>query len=67
MGSTVKHISQSSFRGSADDGVFIMPTTLHRTYCRVVVIGALIDNETPTCDECMDAKVWEEIDSRREP
>lgn len=59
----MKHISHSTFRGNADDGVFIMPVTLHRTYCRIDVQVNEIDNENPTCDDCMDAKTWEIIDA----
>ena len=60
----MKHISYISFRGRHDDGKFIVPVTLHETYCRKTVQSFEIDNENPTCDECMDSKVWEEIDVR---
>ena len=62
----MKHISYISFRGRHDDGKFIMPVEMHETYCRKVVRGFEIDNVNPTCEECMDCKVWEEIDARTE-
>jgi len=43
-----------------------MPVTKYVTYCRETVSGAEIDNDFPTCDECMDAKVWEDIDNMTE-
>jgi len=60
------HISQSTFRGNIDDGQFIMPSLLHRTYCRQVVQSSLIDDKNPTCDDCMDSKCWEMIDERHD-
>jgi hypothetical protein len=49
--------------GRDDTGVFIMPVKMFRAYCGVTVSGIEIDNEFPTCDACMDAQVWERIDS----
>lgn len=62
----VKHISRGSFRGNEDNGKWIMPVTKYVTYCREVVSEAEIDNDFPTCDECMDVQVWEKIDNMTE-
>ena len=58
----MKHISQETWPGLRDTGLFIMPCKMHRAYCGATVTSAEIDNEHPDCDPCMDAKVWEEID-----
>jgi hypothetical protein len=60
----MKHISGQTFQGSYDNGRFILPVTKYMTYCRLTVLVDEIDNEHPTCDECMDAHCWEQIDTR---
>ena len=52
----MKHIAMQSWIGRNDDGRFIMPVKMYRAYCGVTVSAAEIDNEMPTCDECMDAQ-----------
>jgi hypothetical protein len=57
------HISRTSYIGMVDNGRLRMPTTLHLTYCwDRDVPSTLINNNSPTCEECMDSKAWEEID-----
>lgn len=62
----MKHISQCTFVGMGVSGQFRLPVTMHRTYCHSVVNASEIDNENPSCDDCIDNKVWEEIDARVE-
>ncbi len=58
------HISRSTYSGLKDRNGWRMPETLHRTYCGDTDIsGYEIDNANPTCEHCMDSKVWEDIDN----
>lgn len=59
----MKHISFKSYRGMVEQGLFRMPGTMHETYCRAHVRPHEIDDDNPTCDDCMDAKTWEIIDA----
>ena len=62
------HLSRVRYTGMATEGLFRMPTTLHTTYCgRTGVTGHEIDVEKfVDCDECIQAKAWEEIDAAAE-
>jgi hypothetical protein len=62
MPEPIIHFSYNSFRGSVDDGKFIMLKTLHITYCKKTVDPSQIDNKMPTCDDCNTLKTWELID-----
>jgi len=59
------HLSRKRYMGMATEGLFRMPTTLHVTYCGQ---SGLTTHEVDTleknvdCDECIQAKTWEEID-----
>ena len=60
------HLLRQRYVGMADDGLFRMPTTLHTTYCglrditkhEVDTLESAVD-----CDECIQAKAWEDIDN----
>lgn len=58
----MKHISRSTFTGRADNGEFLMPVTLHITFCKQTVRAEEIDNQKPSCDICIDNRCWEMID-----
>jgi hypothetical protein len=60
----MKHISFFAFTAMGDDGQFKLPVIMHQTYCRKAVSATEIDSVHPTCEECMDSKIWEEIDRR---
>lgn len=45
------------------DGPIRLPIEVHKTYCNQEVRPSEIDNEQPSCAECSDWLVWNEIDS----
>ena len=60
----MKHIALEKYTIMGDDGMFRLPVAVYRTYCGKRNVGYMeIDNEHPTCEDCMDAKTWEEIDA----
>lgn len=59
----MKHISKEKFLGTHDDGKYLLPTTMFRTYCHQTVLSYEIDDINADCEDCLDAKTWEIIDS----
>ena len=59
------HLSRARYTGMGTEGLFRMPITLHTTYCgRTKVTEHEIDVEKyVNCDDCIQAKTWEEIDA----
>jgi len=58
----MKHIAQATFT-VLDAGKIRMPVLKTRAYCGAVVLVSDTDYHNPTCDECIDSKVWEDIDN----
>jgi hypothetical protein len=60
------HLMRRSYTGIVDEGLYRMPTTLHVTYCglRDVTRHDVDTREKYVdCDECIQAKAWEDIDA----
>jgi hypothetical protein len=60
------HLMRKRYTGMAATGLFRMPTPLHTTYCG---LRDITTHEIDTleknidCDECIQAKAWEDIDA----
>ena len=63
----MKHLSYISFNSMQDNGQWILPTKMHRTYCNRTVSNFEVGAEQDVdCEECQDAKAWEAIDKAAE-
>lgn len=57
------HISFRSFVALHDNGTWRLPQTMHSTYCgRIVLSEEIASDKEADCDQCQEAKSWEEID-----
>ena len=63
------HLMRKRYTGMGEVGLFRMPVALHITYCG---LSDITSHEIDTleknvdCDECIQAKSWEEIDMAAE-
>lgn len=59
MTHTMTHIARDSFVAMGEGQLgFRMPVRKYVTYCRLTIEEPFIDNQHPTCDECVDA-LWD--------
>lgn len=59
------HLIRERYAGIADVGLFRMPSTLYTTYCglRDITVHEVDTLEKHVdCDDCIQAKAWEDID-----
>ena len=60
------HLTRSRYPGMGEVGLYRMPVTLHVTYCgQRDVTQHEVDTleKNVDCDDCIQAKAWEEIDA----